>query len=108
MPGSSTMWIASLAVVLATPPVARSWQQTAPASTHGAVIRQYCVGCHNDKLKTANVSFQTADLTHVAEDAGLWEKALRKLRTNQMPPAGLPNPSAESRQALADYLETEL
>ena len=108
MPGSSRRWIASLTMLLVTPPLARSWQQTAPATAHTAVLRQYCDGCHNDKLKTANVSFQTADLAQVAANAGLWEKALRKLRTNQMPPAGLPKPSAESRQALVDYLETEL
>ena len=107
-PSASMIWFGSLAIVLAASPSAKSWQQTSPANTSTALVRQYCVGCHNDKLKTANVSFETVNLTKVADDAGLWEKALRKLRTNQMPPAGLPRPSAEQRQALTNYLETEL
>ncbi len=88
---------------------ASAWQQSSPpTAAHGALIQQYCVGCHNNAAKTANVSFQAADLAKVGTDLALWEKALSKLRTNQMPPAGLPRPSAESRQALVKYLETEL
>jgi Protein of unknown function (DUF1592)/Protein of unknown function (DUF1588)/Protein of unknown function (DUF1587)/Protein of unknown function (DUF1595)/Protein of unknown function (DUF1585) len=95
-------------IALAAAPNAQSWQQTSPANTHGALIKQYCLGCHSDSLKTADISFSNANLANVASNAGLWEKALHKLETNQMPPAGLPKPSAEARQALATYLETEL
>src|SRR5580698_9911271 len=97
-----------LILVSATSPAAKSWQQTPAANAHGALIQRYCLGCHNDKLKTANISFQAANLSKVADNPALWEKALHKLQTNQMPPAGLPGPSVESRQALASYLETEL
>src|SRR3954470_19833682 len=82
---------------------AEGWQ---PASA--AVIRQYCVGCHNNKVVTANISFDAADLAKVGDHAQLWEKALRKLQTNQMPPAGLPQPTPAARKALVTYLETEL
>jgi mono/diheme cytochrome c family protein len=108
MLGTRINWVGLFALVLAIPPAARAWQQTPPVAAHAAVIRQYCAGCHNDKLKTADVSFTTADLGRVADNPGLWEKALRKVRTSQMPPAGLPKPSAEARQALVNYLETEL
>ena len=104
---SRMIWFV-LIIVSAASPAAKSWQQTAAANAHGALIQQYCLGCHNDKLKTANISFQAANLAKIADNPGLWEKALHKLQTNQMPPAGLPGPSAESRQALASYLETEL
>ena len=80
-----------------------AWQQKP-----GALIEQYCVACHDDSTKTANVSFEKADASKVGDDAGLWERALRKLRTNQMPPAGMPQPPAEARKSLTAYLETEL
>ena len=95
-------------IAFASAPDAESWQQTSSAATNGVVIKQYCLGCHNDSLKTANISFAKADLASVSGNAGLWEKALHKLETNQMPPAGLPQPSADARQALATYLETQL
>ena len=75
----------------------------ATATAHSALIRQYCVGCHNNSLKTADISFQGADLTKVGGDPALWEKALRKLQTNQMPPAGMPKPARRS-QARASHL----
>ncbi len=87
---------------------AQAWQQSPAATAHSALIRQYCVGCHNNSLKTADISFQGADLTKVGGDPALWEKALWKLQTNQMPPAGVPKPTAEARHALTAYLETEL
>jgi hypothetical protein len=34
----------------------------------------YCVGCHNDKAKVANLSLQKLDLTTVGDHPELWEK----------------------------------
>jgi hypothetical protein len=72
------------------------------------MLRQYCGGCHNNKLKTANLSFEDASLTDVASAKAFWEKVLWKLQTNQMPPAGLPAPSPAARKTLLAYLEGEL
>lgn len=95
-------------LVLAISPSAEGWQQVSASGSQSAIIQEYCVGCHNNTLKTANVILETANLAKIGDDAGLWEKVLRKLQTNQMPPAGEPAPSTESRRALAGYLETEL
>ena len=92
-------------LLLAISASASAWQQ---AATSKALVQQYCLGCHNSTAKTAGVSFQSADLANIAADPALWEKALRKLQTNQMPPAGMPKPSAEARLALVKYLESEL
>lgn len=89
-------------------PAARAWQPVPTVETQTALLRQYCSGCHNNKLNTANVSLEGANLAKVETSAGLWEKVLRKLQTNQMPPAGLPAPSLEARRALVGYLEGEL
>ena len=75
-------------------------------------LTQYCVGCHNSRVKstaTANgVVFDTADLTRVAGDSAMWEKVIRKLRANAMPPAGAPRPDAATHDALVSFLETTL
>ncbi len=73
-----------------------------------AVLDQYCVTCHNQKLKTAGLMLDKLDLAHVGEHAEPWEKVVRKLRAGMMPPAGLPRPGATTYEALTVALENEL
>jgi hypothetical protein len=54
--------------------------------TRRTLLDRYCVTCHKDRLKTANLSLQGLDLTKVADQAELWEKVIRKLRAGVMPP----------------------
>src|SRR5207244_6418232 len=72
------------------------------------VIKQYCIGCHNEKLKTGGLVLENADVSKVGAGAPLWEKVVQKLRSGSMPPAGLPRPDAATYNSLATYLETEL
>jgi mono/diheme cytochrome c family protein len=78
------------------------------ASSHRVLINQYCVSCHSQKLKTAGVSLELLDLTKVADGAATWERVLRKIRIGEMPPPGLPRPSAPVAASFADWLENEL
>jgi cytochrome c551/c552 len=71
-----------------------AWQAP-PADTQNALVKQYCVTCHNDKLKTAGVSLEGLDVAKAGEDSAVWEKVLRKVASSQMPPAGLPHPDPE-------------
>src|SRR5689334_24472753 len=80
-------------------------QNADPAS---ALITRYCVGCHNDKLKTAGVSLSALRPSDVGPDGATWEKVLRKVRTGEMPPLGLPAPDAESRASFTRWLEGKL
>jgi hypothetical protein len=72
------------------------------------LLKHYCVGCHNDKLHTAGVSLETIDLDNVGTKVNTWERVLRKLRTNEMPPAGLPHPDAAASAAFEASLEDSL
>jgi hypothetical protein len=83
---------------------------TAPASAAGerALLDQYCVTCHNDKLKTANFSLQKLDLTAVGDHPEVWEKVVRKLRAGLMPPPGVRRPPLPEYEGLRDFLETEI
>ena len=78
------------------------------ADPNQALIDRYCVTCHNQRLKTANLALDTLSLVHPEKDALLWERAIRKLRGGMMPPPGAPRPAAADAQALAGYLETTL
>ena len=57
-----------------------------------AILNQYCVGCHNQKLKTAGLTLDMLDVAHVGDNAQTWEKVVRKLRAGMMPPSGVPHP----------------
>ena len=70
------------------------------------MLDQYCVGCHNQRVKTADVAFDDADLAQVGEHAELWEKAIRKLRAGMMPPPGARRPEKATSDAFAAWLES--
>jgi mono/diheme cytochrome c family protein len=108
--GISTGWTA-LALVAALGYWQRAQPQqasTAEAAEEGrAVVTRYCVGCHNDRLRTAELSLEKADVAHPVAHAETWEKVIRKLRTGAMPPPGLPR-DAQALARLVTYLETQL
>jgi len=79
----------------------------APAAA-GATINKYCVTCHNDRLKTGGLSLARVDVEHPSAKAETWEKVIRKLRTNAMPPPNAPRPDTATYNALASYLETAI
>jgi cytochrome c5 len=88
-------------------------QRTAPtnvasAASARALLDKYCVTCHNQRLKTANLTFDAMDLSHVANDGAVWEKAVRKLRGGMMPPPGAPRPELAAVDSFVSWLETSL
>jgi cytochrome c551/c552 len=82
--------------------------QTPRADAPAAVFQQYCVTCHNPRLKTAGLVIDTAELSRVGTHAETWEKVVRKLRSGAMPPASSPRPSKAAYESVATFLETEL
>jgi hypothetical protein len=92
-------------------PAAVAGSRRAAAGTregHRATLDRYCVTCHSDRLKTANLSLQGLDLSRVAEQGELWEKVIRKLRAGVMPPPDTPRPPLADYEALRDFLENEI
>ena len=73
-----------------------------------ALVDQYCVTCHNDRLKTANFSLENSDLAAIGAHAETWEKVVRKLRAGVMPPPDIKRPGLEEYEGLRDFLEAEL
>jgi len=72
------------------------------------LLDQYCVTCHNDRMKTANLSLQGLDVATVGEHPELWERVVRKLRAGVMPPPDIKRPPLAEYEALRDWLETEI
>src|SRR5262245_45043502 len=55
-------------------------------------LTRNCTACHNQRLKTAGLALDDADLSQVGADGQRWEKVVRKLRSGSMPPVGRPRP----------------
>src|SRR5579862_5914306 len=73
-----------------------------------ALLDQYCVTCHNEKLKTAGLALDTVSLEHLGESAEVWEKVAHMLRTGAMPPTGRKRPEPEAARSFAASLERGL
>ena len=72
------------------------------------LLDQYCVNCHNEDDKLANLMVDTLDTSHVTKDTETWEKIIRKVRAGMMPPAGNPRPDRASIIAFTTWAENEI
>src|SRR5262249_5048601 len=80
----------------------------ADASAQRALIDQYCVTCHNARLKTGNLLLDQLDLAHLSQNAEIGEKVVRKLRAGVMPPTNMKRPDPATMNALIVWMENEL
>src|SRR5216117_2597044 len=78
------------------------------AATQRALLDQYCVTCHNDKTKRANLTLEKLDLATVGDNPQLWEKVVRKLRAGVMPPPGMRRPELTAYTGLTEWLEGQI
>src|SRR5580658_6747674 len=70
-----------------------------PASPQRALIDQYCLGCHSDRIKSGGLALSALNLDAVdqnAQSAEIAEKVIRKLRGGLMPPPGARRPDRQS------------
>jgi hypothetical protein len=81
-----------------------SAQQDMSLESQRGLVNQYCVGCHNDKLKSGGFSWAEVDLAHPEQQAERVEKVIRKLRAGMMPPPNARRPEAASLGAFASAL----
>jgi mono/diheme cytochrome c family protein len=117
--------IATVAVLLclgaAHEPVPASAQVPAntatPVSPQRALIEQYCLGCHSDRLKSGGLALSALNLDAPGNDVQspgspgsneIAEKVIRKLRGGLMPPAGARRPDKQASAAFVSWLENEI
>src|SRR5580658_6625534 len=78
------------------------------AASERALLDQYCVVCHNQRLKTGGLTLDQLDVSRVHDHPEIWEKVVRKLRAGMMPPSGLPRPAAPVMDSMITFMEKEL
>ncbi len=78
------------------------------ATSERAILNQYCVVCHNQRLKTAGLMLDQLDVSQMREHAEVWEKVVRKLRAGMMPPSGMRRPDGPVMESMITYVEKEL
>ena len=81
---------------------------TPSSADYHQTVNQYCVLCHNDATRTANLSLEKLDISNPGRAPQIWEKVLRKIKSRTMPPAGMPRPDETVYRDFGNYLETAL
>jgi hypothetical protein len=89
-------------------PSTRSGQVHSSAAPHLSLIDEYCLSCHDEDHKKAELALDTIAAHDVARHPDVWEKVVRKLRARQMPPIGEERPDDPTYDAVISSLETSL
>jgi len=72
------------------------------------MLATYCFPCHNTRARIGGLALESLNLQTAADDARIWEKALRKLRGHLMPPPGNPQPPPKDVESFVSWMETTL
>ena len=81
---------------------------TSPYAEFDSVIKRYCVVCHNDNLKTGNMSLQSFSMDSAAARGYIAERMIQKLRAQMMPPPRSRRPTGDTLQQLVEMLENAM
>jgi hypothetical protein len=95
--------LASLAApaLPATLPLDRQFTETVQP-----VIARYCTGCHSGNSAAAQFDLKSyTSLASVVRDYPRWELVLSRLSANEMPPKQMPQPPAEARRQVIDWIQ---
>lgn len=71
-------------------------------------LDRYCITCHNETLKTANLMLDQVDISNVGEHPQIFERVITKLTLKQMPPVGMPRPDDSFYESFPAYLSDSL
>ena len=78
------------------------------AAAHNRMLRTYCMVCHNDRMKTGNMTLSGFDAGNAPASPELAEKMVSKLRLGMMPPPGSRRPAEEVLAEVAGSFEAQL
>jgi len=83
---------------------------TEEATKSRALVDQYCVTCHNARLKTGGLVLdkEQLDFARLADHPELTEKVIRKVRAGLMPPTNVRRPDAAAMESFVRFMETEV
>ncbi len=101
-PATATQTAAPRGPATAAPAAAATAGMSVEAQT--ALVNQYCMTCHNDKLKTGGITLSKLDIAHPDQTAELAEKVIRQVKAGQMPKIGAPRPEAQTLKLFASTM----
>lgn len=73
-----------------------------------AFTRRYCLGCHSQRMKSGGFVLEGVPHGDAAARPEVWEKAIKRIRAQEMPPAGVPRPDGAASKAFTRGLVAEL
>jgi hypothetical protein len=110
--GRLVLAVAASAWLPASGSIAHSSQLTpdtaAPWAGERALVKQYCVTCHNGRTKAGGLLLDQLDVAQLTDNPAVWEKVVRKLRAGMMPPAGARRPDKTTLVHFVESLEQGL
>jgi mono/diheme cytochrome c family protein len=70
------------------------------------VLNDYCITCHNSRLKKGGVAFDADNPALLLEDKDLWFRTLKMVRAGLMPPRGKDRPTAQEIAQVEQWIKT--
>lgn len=86
----------------AEPPAVTDFQQNVRP-----ILSQYCFDCHADGANKGGIAFDELKADQAILDHDLWLKVLKNTRAGIMPPHKKPQPTAEDRKKLEQWIKYE-
>ena len=101
--------VGALAATLDAQAPSRSVESPASvAAPHRSLVDGYCLSCHSDRRRTADLSLEAINAQPLEAHSETWEKVARKLRARQMPPVEGRRPDETAYRTALASLESEL
>ena len=69
------------------------------------LLAEYCYDCHGEGMSKGNVAFDELKSDDALLDHQLWSRVLKNVRVGLMPPAKKPQPTAEERKRLENWIK---
>jgi mono/diheme cytochrome c family protein len=89
-------------------PASAQRSSAAPVTPQRLLLDQYCISCHNDRVRSGGLALSGLNLEAVDQSAEIAEKVIRKLRGGLMPPAGSKRPDSQTAAAFVSWLENKI
>ena len=87
---------------------ARTTPPAAKLDQYQEMLSTYCFDCHNSTVTSGGLVLEGLDLRTAADDAQIWEKAVRKLRGRLMPRPGNAQPAQKDIDSFVAWMENTL
>ena len=84
------------------------WAVFPALSSVPGVVSRHCAGCHNPEKNKGELDLESIVSHDVSKHPQIWEKAVKRMRARQMPPADRKRPDEATYAKVLLELETDL